>query len=132
MSQYSFRLGSDYLTPTPINSGPWMLAEVLKAFHTFGSNTMGSLFTRTSYARNAIYDPTAATEFGSFCIGIDLESAARAKGHHVISGANTLGTNGIQLDLMYATAPPTTSTFNAFCQVDTLLTYSNGQIAVSA
>lgn len=132
LAQYQFRVGSEYLNPTPISSAPWFCAEVLRAFHSLGGSSMGSMINRTTYYRDAQYDPAHPEQKGSFCIGYDCESAARAKSHHVVSGLNTMGTNGVVLDLTYSAAPAVTSTVNIFTQYDVLLAYSNGQMTVSA
>jgi hypothetical protein len=131
LSSYQFRVGAELVPPNPVSGYSAMWAQCQKALHTYNTLLPG-MIRYTSYIRNAAFSTAASTTFGGFLIGQDYEGASRHMSNQILSGLNTTNNINVFLDLVYSTAPTTTSTIDFFCCYDVVLAISGNQVTASA
>ena len=130
LAEYFFRIGSKTLPYKPPNTYPEMFSEFLRSVGSVGDINMESNISYTSYVK-AVPDATAvASVYGSFYVGIDLESYSNAPLDTVYSGLNT-STDDLFANFKFnAQAGATNVRIDTFALYDVLILIENGQCQV--
>ena len=130
LAEYFFRIGSKTLPYKPPNTYPEMFSELLRAIGSVSDVNMESNISYTSFVK-VLPDATAATSvYGSFYVGIDLESYSSAPLDTVYSGLNT-STDDIFANFRFnANAGAPNVRIDTFAMYDVLILIENGQCQV--
>lgn len=134
LTSYQFRVGSVLMPQAPVKSSGdtsvagWsseILMEFLRSFHRVGGVDQPASVTLGSWTRTGASGTVGGDQFGSFCIGLELESFAN-KNDVIMSGISTLGQN-VFFECAYNTGGGSyTALVDAFAAYDVLYTLQDG------
>jgi hypothetical protein len=130
LQEYFFRFGSKTMPYKPPNTLPEIFSELLRSFGSVSDVNMESNISYSTYCQ-PIPVANDVTGFGSFYVGIDLESYSNAPLDTVYSGLNTT-TDDIFANFKFGGQDNNAINvrIDAFALYDVLILIQNGQCQV--